>query len=51
MKARFGSALLFLSVLVIGAWTVHYFWKTPPKLEPETQAGLESGLCSLAGGV
>lgn len=39
MKARLGSALLFLSVLAIGGWTVHYFWKSSTPVELEASAG------------
>lgn len=33
MKARFGSALLFLLVIFAGASTVYYIWKLPTKVE------------------
>jgi cobalt-zinc-cadmium efflux system membrane fusion protein len=51
MKARLGSALLFLAVLVIGGWTVYYFWKTPtaavPAAEASEAAPLEAGVVTL----
>ena len=44
MKARLGSALLFLAVLAIGGWTVYYFWKTPSAADSVAEASAAAPL-------
>ena len=50
MKARLGSALLFVCVLVIGGWAIYSISTLPPAAVPEAQATaapLEAGVVQL----